>query len=908
MKDLENFHAIDPDLVINRAASSRDGLSDIEASKRLKKNGKNEIPKHKKNFFVKLAPQIFDFVILLLLGISAALAVLAFLFPDNDSTSFETSIAIVAVIFLSWVLIIIQMYSAERSLEALRKASAAKAKVKRNGKWIEIPSKDVVTGDIILLSEGDRVPADSRIISSTNLALDESSLTGESVSLEKYSKKIDTESPSIHEMSNMAFMSTLVTRGKGEGVVTATGKQTQLGIIASEIEEADEPEIPLQRKMSQLARTLSIVLLSLIFLLAIFEMFRQYLKGDLNMDSVIEIMVNSVILSVVAVPWSFPIITTTTMARGMIHLVKENAIVKRMASVEGLGRVSIICSDKTGTMTRNEMTITMFDFDGKEFHVSGSGYGPEGIISQNNKPIQIEMGTRLHEMILAGYLNNDAKLAREESDWIILGDPTEGAFKTLGEKANLDMNIKDLEPEKQIPFDSDRKMMTSVFRIDNELNVFSKGGPEQILEKCTKAIWKGKERELTPIIRRSITKRIAKANVEALRTLAIASKKIVSIDDDLENGLTYLGFAGMMDPPKEGVKEAVEKCHNAGIKVVMITGDSKGTASAIAGKLGILKDGDLVVEGRDLPLRSEDLVKVSVFFRVSPGQKVDIVTAYRERGQIIAMTGDGMNDAAALKNADVGVAMGKNGVDVAKEASQLVLSDDNFATLVTAVHRGRQIFDNIQKSITYQIYTNISELSIMFIGTLIFAEQLMGDKHLLFLYFSTHIFPVAALVLDRTTDSVMKEPPRSVKEGIVSRKVVGNLSIMVLTMTILSLTGYIIMQGMDMELQTIQTMILTFVVSAECINLMNSLSMKDSLVSQIKERNIILPITMAMIPISALGILMYFGDTGASLELQRLTPVQFAVSSLSGFLIIPAVELFKIFIRRSRLMKVPRLS
>jgi Ca2+-transporting ATPase len=297
---------------------------------------------------------------------------------------------------------------------------------------------------------------------------------------------------------------------------------------------------------------------------------------------------------------------------------------------------------------------------------------------------------------------------------------------------------------------------------------------------------------------------------------------------------------------------------------------------------------------------------VRVFCRVSPGQKVDIVNAYRRKGNIIAMTGDGMNDAAALKNADVGVAMGRSGVDVAKEASQIILSDDNFATLVTAVHRGRQIFDNIQKSITYQIYTNISELAIMFLGSLIFVEQMMGDKHLLFLYFSTHIFPVAALVLDRTTGSVMKEPPRDVKEGIVSRKVLGNLAVMILTMSVLALTGYGLLDSgfLDLgitnnKLEIVQTMILTFVVSAECINLFNSLSMKDSLVKQVRERNMILPVLMAITPVASLTFLMYVGDLGRIADLERLTAAQYAVSVLSGLVIIPVVELFKIVVIRS---------
>jgi Ca2+-transporting ATPase len=419
---------------------------------------------------------------------------------------------------------------------------------------------------------------------------------------------------------------------------------------------------------------------------------------------------------------------------------------------------------------------------------------------------------------------------------------------------------------------------------------------------------------LTAEIRERVINANQGANERAERTLAVAFKRIGKTDnnideledEEIESGLVLLGFVGMIDPPKDGVREAVKKCHEAGISVVMITGDSRGTASAIARDLGVLKDGFLVVEGSDLPLDENKLDEVSVFCRVSPGQKVEIVNAYRKKGMIIAMTGDGINDAAALKNADVGVAMGRSGVDVAKEASQIILSDDNFATLVTAVHRGRQIFDNIQKGITYQIYTNLSELAIMFMGSLLFVEQMMGDKHLLFLYFSTHLFPVAALVLDRTTPSVMKEPPRNVKEGIVSRNVLGNLGIMIFTMTIFSLFAFYILDGEFInvgieseKLETIQTMILTFVVSAECINLFNSLSMKDSLIKQVRERNMILPVLMALVPISALTFFMYTGEIGDGMDLVSLSPLQYFISLGSGFVIIPVVELFKIFIRRS---------
>jgi Ca2+-transporting ATPase len=914
LKNVPNMHSLTPEGVLEVLETSKSGLTEDEARARLKRDGPNEIPKVKKPFFKRVAPQIFDFVIILLLGIAAVLALLAWIFPDNESTSFETSIAIVGVILLSWALIVFQMYSAERSLEALRKIAAAKAKVKRNGKWTEVPTSDLVAGDIVMLGEGDRVPADVRIIQSDLLTIDESSLTGESVGVDKSPSPVEKKEPSLHERTNMAFMSTVITRGAGEGAVSAIGLGTELGKIAKRIEEAPEPEIPLQRKMSQLAKTLSLIMFVLIFTLTVIQLLRLWADNDLGMDPVMEQLVNAVILGVVAVPWSFPIITTSVMARGMVYLVKENAIVRRVASIEGLGRVCVICSDKTGTMTQNAMTIKTVFHQGRFYSVTGTGYGPEGSINENGEAIQPGKDDYLNLMITAGYLNNDSKVVEDEKDWKVLGDPTEGALKTLGNKAGIKIPDESYEVMREIPFDSDRKMMTKVFNTSNGPTAYTKGGFEVIIEKCSRVVWEDRIVPLEEGLKDHIIKANSIVNDKAQRTLALAYRELEMnpsdiqkiTDEKIETDLILLGFVGMIDPPKQGVRDAVKKCHEAGIRVVMITGDSKGTAKAIAADLGVLHEGDIVLEGSELPVPEGKLCDVSVFCRVSPQQKVDIVKEYRASGQIIAMTGDGMNDAAALKNADVGVAMGKSGTDVAKEASQIILSDDNFATLVTAVHRGRQIFDNIRKSITYQIYTNLSDLSLMFLGSLIFMEQLMSDKQLLFLYFSTHLFPVAALVLDRTTPGVMKEPPRDAKEGIVSQSVLGELFVMIGTMAAIALAVYFILDrgiidiGIDgNKLATIQTMILTFVVWGECFNLFNSLSMKDSLIKQLKEKNMVLPVLMVAVPISALTFFMYFGKIGPSIDLEPLTALEYSLSVLLGFLIIPVVESYKIYVRRT---------
>jgi Ca2+-transporting ATPase len=598
----------------------------------------------------------------------------------------------------------------------------------------------------------------------------------------------------------------------------------------------------------------------------------------------------------------------------MVYLVKEKAIVKRVASVEGLGRVSVICSDKTGTMTQNAMTVKTIYHDGRMLAVTGSGYGPEGRIKDEKGDIEIGATPYLCLMLEAGYLVNDAVIEKDRNGWRLLGDPTEGALRTLGMKAGVARWLDEMKPLRDLPFDSDRKMMTRVYRIDDHLTVCTKGAYEVISSRCNRIIWGGRVVSFTEDIRRSVGVANDLVNSRAQRTLAIAYKEMGNdqtlvngmSDDEIETGFVFLGFVGMIDPPKEGVREAVRKCHEAGIKVTMITGDSKGTAMAIAEDLGVYVEGDRVIEGSELPVSSEDLGSVTVFCRISPQQKVDIVNAYRKSGQIIAMTGDGMNDAAALKNADVGVAMGMHGTDVAKEAAQIILSDDNFATLVTAVDRGRQIFDNIRKSVTYQIYTNLGELTIMFIGSLIFLEQMMTDKQLLFLYFSTHIFPLIALILDRSSQSVMREPPKNAKEGIVSIKVLGELLVMILTMTVVAIVMFKVLEGGILDigiegdrLETVQTMILVFVVWAECFNLFNSLSMKESLLNQVREKSMLLPLMMAAIPIVALSYIMYIGDMGAGIDLVRLTPLQYAISVGCGTLIIPMVEVYKTYFRKA---------
>jgi Ca2+-transporting ATPase len=909
-----DIQAETPDQLMHRLGTSMKGLDPEEANRRLRRDGPNEIPRIRTSFLRKVAPQIFDFSILLIFGIAVLMAVLTVLFPSNESTSFETSLAIIFVIVLSWCMIIFQMYSAERSLEALRRIAAPKAHVRRGGKWSEIPTSELVVGDLVRLSEGDRVPSDVRIVEGDHLSVDESSLTGESVSVEKNAAQVEVPDPELHDMSNMAFMSTIVTRGNGSAVVVAVGPGTELGKIAKNIASAPEPEIPLQKKMSELVKGLSVILCGLIFTLFIIQIVRLWMRGDLSTDTMTEQLVNAVILTVVAIPWSFPIITTSVMVRGMMYLVKEKAIVRRVASVEGLGRVSVICSDKTGTMTENAMTVKTMYQDGRLWAVTGSGYNPEGSIKNELGEINPGNVQCFCLMLEAGYLANDSKVVKDENGWHVIGDPTEGALRTLGMKGGVTRWLTDQRQVRDIPFDSDRKMMTKVYTKEGGHIAYSKGAFESIASRCDRIVWGGSIVPFTIDLKRAVGRANDLVNSKAQRTLSIAFRDMgndLSIvrsmsDPEVESRLVYLGFVGMIDPPKEGVREAVLKCHEAGIKVVMITGDSKGTATAIAADLGVYSEGDVVLEGRQLPVPPKVLDTVTVFCRVSPQQKVDIVNAFKARGHIVAMTGDGMNDAAALKNADVGVAMGMTGTDVAKEASQIILTDDNFATLVTAVHRGRQIFDNIRKSVTYQLYTNMGELVLMFFGSLLFLEQMMTDKQLLFLYFSTHLFPVLSLILDRTSNSVMREPPRNAKEGIVSSKVLGELLVMVLAMTVISIVMFKLLNDgtVDVGIQgeklaTVQTMILVFVVWAECFNLFNSLSMKESLLSVVREKNLLLPVLMTAIPIGAMSFIMYIGDMGAGIDMVRLTPLQYGASVACGALIIPLVEAYKTYFRRA---------
>ena len=730
--------------IINELSTNLiNGLSSSEAKARLEKDGLNKIEgKKKKSIFQLFLAQVNDAMIYILL-IAAIISALVGEVSD--------AIIILIVIFVNAIIGVIQESKAEKALEALKSLSTPKAIVKRDGNIIEIPSEEVVVGDIIIIDAGRYIPADLRIVESANLKIEESAFTGESVPSEKNSDVIiDEKDVPIGDQHNMAFMSTLVTYGRGVGIVVNTGMNTEIGKIAKMLDNEEENQTPLQKKLAQLGKMLGFVAVGISILMFVISMFqgREFL----------EMFMTSISLAVAAIPEGLPAIVAIVLALGVQRMIKENAIIRKLPSVETLGSVNIICSDKTGTLTINKMTV-------KKFYVNGQIYSLEDI-DVNNK----ETDLLVKGMILC----NDAT----SKDGVQTGDPTEVALVEVGNKLSIlkeDLNNKHKRLN-EIPFDSDRKLMTTVNSYDNKYNVFTKGAIDSILRISNKILINGEVKDLSKKEKDQILSASNSMSDDALRVLALAYKAIdtehVSIDE-LENNLIFVGLMAMIDPPREEVKGSIEISKNAGIRTIMITGDHKNTAFAIAKDLGIVDDISEAMSGSEIDSYSEEeftkiINNYKVFARVSPEHKVKIVKAFKSYGNIVSMTGDGVNDAPSLKAADIGVAMGITGTDVAKGAADMVLTDDNFTTIVKAVEEGRNIFNNIKKSIIFLLSCNLGEIVALFFAILLNWPSPLLPIHILWVNLITDSFPALALGVDPGDKSVMSKPPRNPKESLFS--------------------------------------------------------------------------------------------------------------------------------------------
>ena len=724
--------------------NEKTGLSDEDVKQRQEKYGKNKLQEKKKeSLFIKFLKQFNDFMIIILIIASIISAVVAKMQGEND---YVDSIIIIGIVVFNALMGVIQEAKAEKSIEALKQMTPQTAKVIRNGKKIEINAEDLVNGDIIELEAGNYVPADCRILESHNLKIEESSLTGETEPSLKDADIICKKDIPLGDMKNMAFMASITVNGHGKAVVTETGMNTKVGQIANMIIEDKAPETPLQKKLGEVGKVLGLA--CLVICVIIFAM------GLIKHIEPVEMFMTSVGLAVAAIPEGLPAIVTIMLSIGVTKMAKKNSIIRKLPAVETLGSSSVICSDKTGTLTQNKMKVVE-------------------VRSQNKKFIT-ELAT----------LCTDCEISVENGNRIVSGEPTEKAIVEEGiDIGSLKNELEMLMPRvNEVPFDSNRKMMTTIHRIGNKYRVITKGAPDVLLQKCTKEILEvnGRQGQYNIRVQGLQTSKIQSDNRQmaqkALRVIAVAYKDIdflpSKIDSaNLENNLTFVGLIGMIDPPREGVKEAVRTCKNAGIKTVMITGDHLETAKAIAKDLGILNLNDKAITGQELDKMTQsqlekNIREYSVFARVTPEHKVRIVKAWQRNGAVVAMTGDGVNDSPALKNADIGIAMGKNGTDVAKNAADIILTDDNFVTIVEAVKQGRNIYDNIKKAIHFLIATNIGEIVTIFMGLVLGLKSPLLAIQLLWINLVTDSLPAIALGLENPEKDIMNRKPVNSKKGI----------------------------------------------------------------------------------------------------------------------------------------------
>lgn len=740
------------------------GLTDEQISKQREKFGKNELKaQKKKSLFVKFLEQFKDFMIIVLIIAAIISGVVGYM----QGEGITDSIIILIVVIVNAIIGVAQEAKAEKSLEALQKLSSHSAKVMRNGILTVVPSKELVPGDIVILDTGDFVPADLRIIEAANLKSQESSLTGESVPVEKYSEVIKDEKVGIGDRVNMLFSSSLITYGRGKGIVVETGMNTEVGKIAGIINDTEKAETPLQIKLNKLGKTLGLVALAICAFIFIIGLI--YGKEPLDM------FMTAVSLAVAAIPEGLAAVSTIVLAIGVQRMVKKHAIVKKLPAVETLGSATVICSDKTGTLTQNKMTVKKIFCDNKLVDIDK--------IEQN------EIKDDLEKLVYVSMLCNDTKVGRDNE---LTGDPTETALVDMGFVLDFKPELFEMLPRVgEIPFDSNRKLMTTIHKYEDKYLVYTKGGVDELLKRCNKYILNNEIKNDLNNFKNSIQNINEKMAKEALRVLAMGYKELDHMPSDeemknIESDLIYVGMVGMIDPPREEAKVAVEKCKTAGIKTVMITGDHKITATAIAKSLGILENESEAITGAELEeMSDEDLAKnirkYSVYARVSPEHKVRIVRAWQKNGEIVAMTGDGVNDAPALKKADIGCAMGMVGTDVAKEAADVILTDDNFATVVSAVEEGRRIYDNILKAIQFLLSSNVGEIIVLFVAILItpllskafgidikLIEPLL-PIHILWVNLVTDSLPALALAVDPAEKDVMTRKPLKPGKGIFTK-------------------------------------------------------------------------------------------------------------------------------------------
>ena len=762
------WHSISISEVFKRLNSDVNGLTNSEASKRIEKFGFNELKEErKKSIFEIFIEQFKSFLILILI-----LATIFSIYMGD----YTEAIAIGIILFINASLGTFQEFKAEEALKALKKLSAPTATVLRDGFERTVSSRDIVPGDIVIIKAGDKIPADCRLMDSSNLQINEAILTGESVPVEKDYKLILDKNISLADRKNMVFSSTYVTYGRGKAAVTETGMNTEVGKIAGSIQKEKKEFTPLQKKLDRFGKQLGVIILILCAIVAVVEIIEYKAIGDII--ALNELILTAVGLAVSAVPEGLPAVVTVTLALGVRRMAKRNSIIRRLSSVETLGSSTIICTDKTGTITRNEMTVREIWIDGTKIHVSGEGYIPEGEFDIKDIKINPLDNDILNLLIKGGTLCNDSTLKiDDECEYITSGEPTEIALTVLCKKAGFDIEQlgKKFPRIDEIPFDSARKMMTTINKRYNKLFAFTKGAPERVLDICKKFYKKSGIDNLSLRDKKDIIEAVINMANRALRVLAIAYKPLDNYynKEDIEKDMTFIGLVGIADPPRIEVKDAVKKARDAGIRTIVVTGDHQLTAEAISKETTIMKedDGEKSLTGMDLENISDKelnqvIKKVSVFARVSPEHKLRIVNSLKDAGEIVAMTGDGVNDAPSVKRSDVGISMGIRGSDVTREASDMILADDNYATIVSAIEEGRGIYNNIRKFIRLLLSANFDEIVLIFLASIMKLPLPLLPVQILWINLITDGFPALALGMDKPELGLMKKKPRNPNETI----------------------------------------------------------------------------------------------------------------------------------------------
>ncbi len=905
MPDPQSWHTRSIEDISTELATGARGLSAAEAATRLDKQGYNELPRADVISPWKILAEQFQNLLIIILLIAVSLSALL-------GEVLESAVIAIIVLF-AIVLGFVQEYRAERAMEALRKMAAPNAKVIRDGHEQSIPAREVVPGDLVLLAAGDRIPADLRLTDAVNLHVNEAALTGESVPVDKRRDRLPDPGLAVGDRVNLAYSGTDVAYGRGRGIVVETGLGTEFGRVTGMLAGVEQLRTPLQQNLDKVGRVLAIAAGVVVALIAGL--------GVLRGEPILEMLIFGVALAVAVVPEALPAVVTISLAIGVQRMVKRHALVRRLPTVETLGSTSVICSDKTGTLTRDEMTVRAIWTDGQVTGVTGSGYAPEGKLEvPDDAPARRELVQRT---LYAAALSCDAHLERERGAWQLYGDPTEGALVVAAAKAGMTKSaLEEREPRyDEIPFSSERKRMTTLHRAGvgdgagNARVAYAKGAAEVILAGCDRRLVAGdgepREVPLDHAARARIEQAATGLAQQALRVLAVATKPRVdpgAEKRDAEHDMVFLGLVGMIDPPREEARAAIADCEHAGIRPIMITGDHPDTAAAIARELRILRVGRVVI-GRELDAMSDDellaaIEDIEVYARVSPEHKLRVVKAWQRRGHICAMTGDGVNDAPALKRADIGVAMGITGTDVSREAADMTLTDDNFASIVGAVEEGRGIFSNIKKYLMYLLSSNIGEIGLMAAATLAGLPLPLSAVQILYVNLATDGLPALALAVDPPDEDLMQRAPRDPKVGIFTPQVVWLMVVGGIWSTIVNVSLFVYelnsgqALGLDPDQTLMHAMTMTFI-SLVLIQFFKAYNFRSERESILRRPFANKWLNIAILwELMLLALIVYVPVLADAFGTYALPPSDWLLVLAAAFTIVPVLELTKWLVRR----------